>query len=78
MHRMPNIEITQKQLDFEHSCSLMPLRRPYQAPELRTGVVGAQRWIAHHVARAGRRCTQRSGIKGEAAAIGRHGGQPRS
>jgi hypothetical protein len=29
-------------------------------------------------ARAGRRCTQRSGIKEEAAALGRNGGQPRS
>jgi hypothetical protein len=78
MHRMPNIEITQKQLDFEHSCSLMPLRRPHQAPELRLGTVGAQRRISHYFARAGRRCTQRSGIKEEAAALGRNGGQPRS
>ena len=30
------------------------------------------------LARAGRWCTQRSGIKEESSALGRHGGQPRS
>jgi hypothetical protein len=28
--------------------SLMPLRCAHQAPELRSGMVGAQLWIAHH------------------------------
>jgi hypothetical protein len=56
---------------------LTPQYCAHQAPELRLGMVAAQRWSAHYFARAGRWCIQRSGIKEEAAAIGRNGGQPR-
>jgi hypothetical protein len=58
--------------------SFMPLRCARQVPELRQGMVGCDTVDRYYLARARRRCTQRSGIKEEAAALGRNGGQPRS